>query len=30
MQIAITQPIRIGDAVVVENEWGWIEEITGT
>jgi small-conductance mechanosensitive channel len=30
MQIAITQPIRIGDAVVVEDEWGWIEEITGT
>lgn len=30
IQIAITQPIRIGDAVIVENEWGWIEEITGT
>ena len=30
IQIAIAQPIRIGDAVVVENEWGWIEEITGT
>ncbi|MBI3199326.1 MAG: mechanosensitive ion channel [Rhodospirillales bacterium] len=30
IQIAITQPIRIGDAVVVENEWGWVEEITGT
>jgi small-conductance mechanosensitive channel len=30
VQIAITQPIRIGDAVIVENEWGWIEEITGT
>jgi small-conductance mechanosensitive channel len=30
VQIAITQPIRIGDAVVVEKEWGWIEEITGT
>jgi small-conductance mechanosensitive channel len=30
VQIAITQPIRIGDAVVVENEWGWIEEISGT
>ena len=26
-QIAFTQPIRLGDAVVVENEWGWIEEI---
>lgn len=30
VQIAITQPIRIGDAVVVENEWGWVEEINGT
>lgn len=30
IQLAITQPIRIEDAVVVEGEWGWIEEITGT
>lgn len=30
VQIAITQPIRVDDAVVVEGEWGWIEEITGT
>lgn len=30
IQIAITQPIRIDDVVIVENEWGWIEEITGT
>ncbi len=30
VQIAVTQPIRIDDAVVVENEWGWIEEITTT
>ncbi len=30
LQIALTQPIRIGDAVVVENEWGWIEEIAST
>lgn len=30
VQIAVTQPIRIEDAVVVENEWGWIEEITST
>ena len=30
IQLAITQPIRIGDAVIVENEWGWVEEITGT
>ncbi len=29
-QIAITQPIRLDDAVIVENEWGWIEEITLT
>lgn len=27
VQLAITQPIRIEDAVIVENEWGWIEEI---
>lgn len=27
LQIAITQPVRIDDAVVVEGEWGWIEEI---
>ncbi|MGC9342894.1 MAG: mechanosensitive ion channel family protein [Bacteroidales bacterium] len=26
-QIAITQPIRIDDVVIVEGEWGWIEEI---
>ncbi|MAM33998.1 MAG: mechanosensitive ion channel protein MscS [Micavibrio sp.] len=30
LQIAITQPIRLGDAVVVEGEWGWIEEINLT
>lgn len=30
IQIAMTQPIRIDDAVVVEGEWGWIEEITLT
>jgi small-conductance mechanosensitive channel len=30
VQIAITQPIRIGDAVVVENEWGRVEEISTT
>ncbi|MBN1597033.1 MAG: mechanosensitive ion channel [Bacteroidales bacterium] len=29
-QIAITQPIRLDDVVIVENEWGWIEEITLT
>ncbi len=27
LQIAFTQPIRIDDAVVIEGEWGWIEEI---
>ncbi len=30
VQIAITQPIRIEDAVIVEGEWGWVEEITAT
>ncbi|MFC6199018.1 mechanosensitive ion channel family protein [Ponticaulis profundi] len=30
IQIALTQPIRIGDAVIMEGEWGWIEEITAT
>ncbi len=30
IQIAFTQPIRIDDVVIVENEWGRIEEITLT
>jgi small-conductance mechanosensitive channel len=30
LQIAFTQPIRIDDVVIVENEWGRIEEITLT
>lgn len=30
MQIAITEPVRIGDNVVFEGEWGWVEEITYT
>ncbi|KYH00183.1 mechanosensitive ion channel family protein [Bradyrhizobium sp. DOA1] len=30
LQIAITQPIRIEDAVIIENEWGWIEDIAAT
>src|SRR5579862_4721869 len=30
VQLAVTQPIRIEDAVTVENEYGWIEEITST
>ena len=29
-QIAVTQPIRIQDGVVVEGEYGTIEEITST
>lgn len=29
-QIAFTQPIRIDDAVIVEGEWGRVEEITLT
>jgi small-conductance mechanosensitive channel len=29
-QIAVSQPIRIEDVVIVENEWGWIEEINLT
>lgn len=27
IQMAFTQPIRIDDSVIVENEWGWIEDI---
>jgi small-conductance mechanosensitive channel len=30
LQIAITQPMRIDDVVIVESEWGTIEEITLT
>lgn len=30
MQIAMTQPIRIGDAVSVDGEFGFVEEITST
>jgi small-conductance mechanosensitive channel len=30
LQVAITQPIRLEDAVIVEGEWGWIEEIETT
>lgn len=30
IQLAITQPFRVDDAVLVENEWGWIEEINLT
>jgi small-conductance mechanosensitive channel len=28
VQLALSQPIRVGDAVVMENEWGTVEEIT--
>lgn len=30
IQLALTQPIRLEDVVIVEKEWGHIEEITGT
>jgi len=30
IQIAITQPIKIEDSVVVNGEWGWVEDITST
>jgi small-conductance mechanosensitive channel len=30
IQIALTEPIRLGDVVVVEGEWGQIEEIETT
>ncbi|WGH78416.1 mechanosensitive ion channel family protein [Jannaschia ovalis] len=30
IQIALTQPIRLEDVVIVEGEWGWIEEIYAT
>jgi small-conductance mechanosensitive channel len=30
LQIAFTEPLRIDDVVIVENEWGRIEEITLT
>ncbi len=30
IQIALTQPIRVEDVVIVEGEWGTIEEITLT
>jgi len=30
IQLSITQPVRIGDTVIVEGEWGQIEEITLT
>jgi small-conductance mechanosensitive channel len=30
LQISLTQPARVGDVVVIEGEWGTIEEITLT
>ncbi len=30
IQIAVTQPVRIDDAVVIDGEWGRVEEITLT
>ena len=30
VQLAVTQPIRIDDALLVEGEWGNVEEITST
>ncbi|HSV69900.1 MAG TPA: mechanosensitive ion channel family protein [Methylibium sp.] len=30
LQIGLSQPIRLDDVVIVEGEWGVIEEITGT
>lgn len=30
VQLAVTQPIRLEDAVTVQNEYGWVEEINAT
>ncbi len=30
IQLALTEPIRLDDVVIVEGEWGWIEEIHTT
>lgn len=30
LQIALTDPFRLEDVVIVENEWGWIEDIRTT
>ncbi len=30
LQIALAQPIRLDDVVIIQGEWGVIEEITGT
>ncbi len=30
IQIAVTQPVKIEDSVVINGEWGWVEDITST
>lgn len=30
LQLAVTQPLRIDDVLIVQGEWGRVEEITGT
>lgn len=30
IQLALTEPIRLDDVVIVEGEWGWIEEVRTT
>ena len=30
VQLALTQPLRLEDAVVIDKEWGWVEEINST
>ncbi|MBS2033026.1 MAG: mechanosensitive ion channel [Deltaproteobacteria bacterium] len=30
IQLSLTQPMRIGDTLIIEGEWGWVEEITLT
>lgn len=30
VQLALTQPIRIDDVLVVQGQWGWVEEINAT
>jgi len=30
LQIALSQPIRLDDVLIIQNEWGRVEEITGT
>ncbi|OIQ89600.1 miniconductance mechanosensitive channel MscM precursor [mine drainage metagenome] len=30
LQIALTEPIRLNDVLIVQGEWGRVEEITGT